>query len=57
MAFNNHGLLSITLILSLTMVEAATIFNMGTTTSLNRTSFPEGFIFGTSSSAYQVSQA
>ncbi|MED6147318.1 Beta-glucosidase 12 [Stylosanthes scabra] len=38
-----------------TSLQAAIIFNNGT--SLNRTSFPDGFVFGTSSSAYQYEGA
>ncbi|MED6143241.1 Beta-glucosidase 12, variant 2 [Stylosanthes scabra] len=56
-----HYLLSILLILSSRIIEAQIIFNNGITTttacSLNRTSFPPGFIFGTSSSAYQYEGA
>ncbi|CAL0322318.1 unnamed protein product [Lupinus luteus] len=54
MAFNVHILLSVSLILnSVIIFEAAIIFTDNIYTSLNRSSFPEGFIFGTSSSAYQ----
>ncbi|RYR57971.1 hypothetical protein Ahy_A05g023637 isoform C [Arachis hypogaea] len=59
MDFTVHYLLSTSLILTSTIIEAAIIFNNGvtTTTSLNRASFPEGFVFGTSSSAYQYEGA
>ncbi|KAL4317323.1 hypothetical protein AHAS_Ahas15G0373600 [Arachis hypogaea] len=59
MDFTVHYLLSTSLILTSTIIEAAIIFNNGvtTTTSLNRASFPDGFVFGTSSSAYQYEGA
>ncbi|XP_020211712.1 beta-glucosidase 12-like [Cajanus cajan] len=39
------------------IIEAATMFNNDNIASLNRSSFPEGFIFGTTSSAYQYEGA
>jgi len=49
----------ITVILSYVAIIEATILltNDDINNSLNRSSFPEGFIFGTASSAYQVLQS
>ena len=41
---------------SVAIIEATTIFTDGISFPLNRSSFPDGFIFGTASSAYQVLQ-
>ncbi|XP_072093532.1 beta-glucosidase 12 isoform X1 [Arachis hypogaea] len=47
------------LVLSLKSIEAETILNTGisSSASLNRASFPHGFIFGTASSSYQYEGA
>lgn len=54
MALNNLLLLASFLLIlcSVVAIEAAT----GISPPLNRSSFPDGFIFGTASSAYQVLQ-
>ncbi|MED6147322.1 Beta-glucosidase 12 [Stylosanthes scabra] len=56
-----HHVFSATLLLiSLTAIEATAIFNsdiITTTAYLNRSDFPQGFIFGTASSSYQVEGA
>ncbi|XLT60580.1 hypothetical protein HN873_053184, partial [Arachis hypogaea] len=61
MAFHYYfeDVLSIILVLSLKSIEAETILNTGisTSASLNRASFPHGFIFGTASSSYQYEGA
>jgi hypothetical protein len=62
MAFNGFlyllylGVLTLNIISSvLIMAAAVTPTTLVDRTSLNRSSFPKGFIFGTSSSSYQVS--
>ncbi|XP_061355852.1 beta-glucosidase 24-like [Gastrolobium bilobum] len=58
MALNIFLLQVILLILSsVTITEATMIFSNDISTSLNRSSFPEGFIFGTASSSYQYEGA
>ncbi|MED6143237.1 hypothetical protein PIB30_004325 [Stylosanthes scabra] len=63
MAFHyfHHVLISVFVILSLKSIEAETIINTGISSSasasLNRTSFPHGFIFGAGSSSYQYEGA
>ncbi|WJX71789.1 Beta-glucosidase 12 [Trifolium repens] len=42
---------------SVAIIEATTIFTDGISLPLNRSSFPDGFIFGTASSAYQYEGA
>ncbi|KAE9600177.1 hypothetical protein Lal_00045799 [Lupinus albus] len=54
MAMNVHFLLSVLLILNSVIIFEATTHIY---TSLNRSSFPQGFIFGTASSAYQYEGA
>ena len=58
MAYMNVLLMNSFLLIlsSMTIIEAATIFSDGISLPLNRSSFPDGFIFGTASSAYQVLQ-
>ncbi|XP_073220225.1 beta-glucosidase 12-like isoform X2 [Cicer arietinum] len=54
MAMNVVILYGIVMILSsMAIIEATILFNNDITKSLNRSSFPQGFIFGTASSAYQ----
>jgi len=58
MAYLNVLLMNYFLLIlsSMVIIEAATIFTDGNSPPLNRSSFPDGFIFGTASSAYQVLQ-
>jgi len=57
MALNVLLLSGIIVILnSLAIIEATILLTNDISKSLNRSSFPQGFIFGTSSSAYQVFQ-
>ncbi|XP_020958748.1 beta-glucosidase 12 isoform X2 [Arachis ipaensis] len=58
--FSVHHFLSVILLLTSTAIQAAAIFNADITTQseyLNRSAFPQGFIFGTASSSYQVEGA
>lgn len=56
MAFQGSVLLSLLVLVcsAVTSSSKATIPSQYDTGSLNRSSFPAGFIFGTASSAYQV---
>lgn len=58
MAVQKYKLLVVLLVIfsSVTSCPVGTIPRDYDTASLNRTSFPQGFIFGTASSAYQVNK-
>ncbi|KAK2421557.1 cyanogenic beta-glucosidase [Trifolium repens] len=59
MELNLLHLLKIFLLIlsSVAIIQATTIFTDGISLPLNRSSFPDGFIFGTASSAYQYEGA
>ncbi|XP_027357326.1 beta-glucosidase 12-like [Abrus precatorius] len=59
MALNVFLLSSVVVLIlgSVTIIEASTLFINDISTSLNRNSFPKGFIFGTASSSYQYEGA
>ena len=56
MAFQGHPVLGLLVLLGLLTNGIAVSPSHGIA-SLNRTSFPKGFIFGTASAAYQVTKS
>ncbi|CAL0323878.1 unnamed protein product [Lupinus luteus] len=58
MALEFHIFLNVILVLSsVIIIESVKIFNNDVSTSINRNSFPEGFVFGTASASYQYEGA